>query len=173
MRRRQWTAEEDRAVMTMKPREVAKKYRRGLPAVYQRKYNLKHPCVKPSAEAHWTPEMVTVLKREYPISTNTEELKRFFQNLTVGQITSKVRHLKLKRRYLGFGAIQERAHLDLADQIRIRAKDKGITFTKLDRMLHTKGYFRKRACTRRVNLRAVARAVAFFGGRVAIDWADR
>jgi hypothetical protein len=64
--------------------------------------------------------------------------------------------------------------MELIDQIRIRAKEDGIAIRRLDQVLKTGSYFvRGWKPQVRANLRAVARAVDYFGGTLVIDWRDR
>lgn len=79
----------------------------------------------------------------------------------------------MRRKFLGNEDVRIDGHGELADQIRIRARQDGIPLCKLDAILKTGSYFGKNALRRKANLRAVARAVDFFGGTLVIDWRDR
>jgi hypothetical protein len=60
--------------------------------------------------------------------------------------------------------------MELIDQIRIRAKQDGVPLSKIDEVLKTRFYFTRNWKRQKyANLRAVAKAVEFFGGTLVID----
>jgi hypothetical protein len=84
--------------------------------------------------------------------------------------------LKIKRKYLGDHNARLSGHKEILDQIVVRAKEDGIAIYKLDQILKTGTYFSKahyREQSKPVNLKAVAKAIEFFGGALVIDWRDR
>jgi hypothetical protein len=82
--------------------------------------------------------------------------------------------LGIRKEFFGDSDVQIDGHMELIDQIRICAKQDGIPLCKIDNVLKTGTYFKDRwRKQRKANLRAVARAVAFFGGTLVIDWRDR
>jgi hypothetical protein len=87
---------------------------------------------------------------------------------------SKVGHLGVKRHFLGAVNVPVLGHRELVDQIRICAKQDGISLRKLDKALGC-GYYFETANWRRnkINLVHVARAIEFFGGTLVIEWCDR
>jgi hypothetical protein len=95
----------------------------------------------------------------------------FGGRFTFGQLLSKARALKLKRKYEGNPRLT--GHHELIDQICVRAKEDGIPIYKLDKICGMRSYFAYNGHRHRVNLRAVAKAVEFFGARLVIEWCDR
>ena len=81
----------------------------------------------------------------------------------------------LRRKYVGNDTVVLADHHDLIDLIRIRSKEDGIPFHKLDMMISVeRPYFASAVRMRcKVNLRYVPKVVALFGGTLVINWLDR
>jgi hypothetical protein len=105
-----------------------------------------------------------MLSQHYATCTTVRSLKgQFLPQFTIEQIIGKARNLGLKRKYLGDAKLE--GQFELIDQIKMRAKEDGVPFNKLDRALKSGHYFRDGARHRKkVNLRFVAAAVEYFGG---------
>lgn len=154
--------------------------RRTFQAVVQRRWLLKNPEPKPGifqtkiGKEIWTEEAKAILKEHWPIAESTAEVRRMLPQYTPSQIRSKASHLGLKRRFLGSAKVVFMGHKELVDQIRIRAKEDGISLRRLDKLLHCGYYFETANWRRnRINLVHVAHAIEFFGGTLVIDWCDR
>jgi len=171
-----WSEREDRIVARHRPAVATRMLagKRTYKAIIQRRFDLKHPSeAKVRSGRHcWSPEDVAQMRAHYPIVAHASDMKRYLPEHTVKQIIGKAHQLGLKRKYMGDPRL--RGQHELVDQVRIRAKQDGISFQKLDRELKSGWYFQ---CgyqdTKSVNLRHVAAAVAYFGGTLVIDWHDR
>jgi hypothetical protein len=168
-----WTPQDDDIALALPPKDAADLLGRSLPAVIQRRHTLRRPKPQPTCKADWTREQIKLLRREYPTAEDTRDLLPLFPGLTVDQLTSKARRLKIKRLYCGKAEISGEGNLELVEQIKMRAKQDGIPIYKLDAVLNTGSYFKYNAHRRKANLHAVARAVEFFGGTLVVDWRDR
>lgn len=125
----------------------------------------------------WTHAELNLVRKFYPIMSSKDFQAKHMPGRRVVMIVAKARYLKVKKRYLGATAdqISFTDHADLVDQIRMRAREDGISFVRLDKALKTHQYFARnwKRGQKRVNLANVAKAVAFFGGSLLIDWNDR
>jgi hypothetical protein len=89
-------------------------------------------------------------------------------------IVSRARYMGLKRSFRGDTDVPIEGHMELIDQIRIGAREDGVPLCKIDAALKTRFYFtRNWKRQKQANLRAVAKAIEFFGGKLVIDWCDR
>jgi hypothetical protein len=80
----------------------------------------------------------------------------------------------VRRGFFGDSDVSIEGHMELIDQIRLRATQDGIALGKIDGLLKTGSYFKHYwKKQKRANLRAVAKAVEYFGGTLVIDWRDR
>ena len=171
-----WTEREDRIVTRHRPAVAAKMLagKRTHKAVLQRRYKLHHP---PEVKTRfgrncWRPEDVAIMRKLYPTVAHARDMKRHLPEYTLEQIIGKACQLKIKRKYNGDPRLC--GQFELVDQVRIRAKEDGISFQKLDRELKTGWYFQNGFYKpKTVNLRHIAKAVAYFGGTLVIDWHDR
>jgi hypothetical protein len=170
-----WTPEEDAMVLTMDAKAAAEKLNRTIGAVHTHRYKLLHPEPKPTHMRRWTAQESNRLRARFPTSAKTADLLALFPGFTVSQLKSRARYLGLKKVFCGDSDVPIEGHFELVDQIRLRAKQDGIPLGKIDRLLKLPGkYFKENwKRQRRVNLRAVARAIEFFGGTLVIDWRDR
>jgi len=169
-----WTPQEDAMIFKHGVKKAARLLKRTYATVNTRKYNLTHPQPKAETKARWTKEDASRLAEQYPIIKSVSDLVALFEGrYTLGQIRTKARLMKLKRRYLGDEKGNIKGHGDLAEEVRMRCKEDGIPIYKLDRILKTGTYFSYNAHRRRTNLAAIAKAVTFFGGHLTIDWNDR
>ena len=169
-----WCVEEDRIVQGLPLKQACRRLpQRTSDAIIQRRWLLKNPDAR-MRSGEWTSSDIQLLRSEYPTAKHTRDLVPLFrQKFTLGQIRQKARKLGLHRQFTGNTTLPE-GHFDLVDQIRLRAKADGITFTALDRELKCGNYFLAMwRHSKRVNLRHVAKAVSFFGGTLVIDWQDR
>jgi hypothetical protein len=172
-----WTAEEDAVVLAMTAIEAVKKLEgRTRRACNTRRNALRHLEPKPTnSGARWTAEECKILRVRYPTAEDCRDLVPFLPRFTPTQIRSKASHMGLRRKFCGDSDVPIDGHRELIDQIRIRAKQDGIALGKIDKLLKLPGKYFKENWKRqkRVNLRAVARALEFFGGSLVIDWRDR
>ena len=169
-----WTTREDAIIFQMSVREAARVLGRSYHTICTRRFILRHPQAKAQVKAKWSASEARALAEQYPVIKCLNDLVPLFGgNFTLGQIKTKARLMKLKRRFLGDEKGNIKGHGDLADEIRLRCKQDGIPIYKLDRILNTGTYFSYNAHRRRVNLAAIIKAVEFFGGHLTIDWNDR
>lgn len=171
-----WTEREDAIVKKYGPKTAAKKLagRRTHAAVIQRRFELNHPKEEPLkfGRGCWSAEDDATLRRYYPIVAKTREMRRYLPSFTTKQIVGRACWLRIKRKHNGDPRLK--GDFELIDQIRIRAKEDGLSFQKLDRELKTGWYFQNGFYKpKTVNLRNIAKAVAYFGGTLVIDWHDR
>lgn len=168
-----WTKREDAIIMKLVPKDAAELLERTYASVCMRRCHIRRPRPKPTRLSRWTDEEAETLKREYPTARTIGDLLPLFNGFTVEQIKQKARYMKVRRRFVGTENVYVKGHGELNDQIRMRCKEDGIPIYKLDKILKTGSYFKYNAHRRKANLRAVAKAVAFFGGTLVIDWQDR
>lgn len=176
-----WTPEEDAIVLRTRSTKSAYRKLRGkrTPAsILQHRYNLRHPqkatALRTPGQKLFTEAEKKILMREYPLATNIQALRAFLPRFTGIQIRSKAHTMGLKRWFAGDHNVPVAGHKELVDQIRIRAKQDGIPFYKLDRLLKSGQYFSSGHWRRNgINLVHVAHAIEFFGGTLVIDWCDR
>lgn len=169
-----WTPQEDAIIFKLSVSDAAHLLGRTYHSVNVRRYNLRHPQAKATTKAKWSKADASKLAEHYPIIKLLSDLEPMFDGrFTPGQIRTKARLMKLKRRYLGDEKGNIKGHGDLAEEVRMRCKEDGIPIYKLDRILKTGTYFSYNAHRRRTNLAAIAKAVVFFGGHLVIDWNDR
>jgi hypothetical protein len=145
-------------------------------AVTTRRNKLRHPLPKPTINrgAHWNAQESKLLQAQYPVVKNTADLLPLFPRFTQTQIQSRARYLGLKKSFRGDCDVPISGHMELIDQIRIRAREDGVPLSKIDAALKTRFYFtRNWKRQKQANLRAVAKAVEYFGGTLVIDWRDR
>ena len=114
----------------------------------------------------WTQTEVRKLSALVAANTPNAELALAFPYLGLGQITAKIRHLRLPCRKPQLANFAEKA----IGEVRRRAVDKGLSLRELDRLARTKRYFQK--STRRLVLEYVARAAIVLGGEIRIEWED-
>jgi hypothetical protein len=170
-----WTPVEDAMVLTMDAKTVAEKQGRSIGAVHTHRWKLRHPEPKPEHKCSWTARQSSVLRARFATARDTAELLPLFPGFTLSQIRSRARYMGLRKSFHGDCDVQIDGHKELIDQIRIRANQDGIPLGKIDGLLNLPGkYFKENwKRQRKVNLRAVARAIEFFGGTLVIDWRDR
>jgi hypothetical protein len=172
-----WSDAEDRIVMKYSPRTAARRLsgRRTRAAIIQRRFQLRHPRELPTKGGKncWTPDEIAILREYYPIVRNTKEMKEYLPQYTAEQILGKAHHLRINRKYLGRETLK--GNFELLDQIRMRAKEDGVPFYKLDQAIKSGHYFQDgaRRNRKKINLRHVIAAVTYFGGNLVIDWCDR
>lgn len=116
---------------------------------------------------------ITLLRRFYPIMTTKAVREKYLPKRSYQSVQRKARNIGLRKKFVGDGKPIVSRHGDLVDQIRLRAKQDGITFTALDRELKCGWFWRRHWRDRRINLRIVVKAVEYFGGTLLIDWNDR
>jgi hypothetical protein len=114
----------------------------------------------------WTQTEVRKLSLLVAVNTSNAALMLAFPYLRLGQITAKIRHLRLPCRKPHLASFPEKA----IDGVRRRAVEKGLSLRELDRLAGTKHYFQK--STRRLVLEHVARAAVVLGGEIRIEWED-
>src|SRR6266852_578367 len=171
---RSWTAEEDAIVLKMKATAASKRLKgRTRAACNTRRNSLRNQEPKPmnaaGPGARWTAEECKILRARYSTAKRTSDLMAFLPRFTPFQIRSKARHMGLRREFFGDSDVPIVGHIELIDQIRLRAKQDGIPLCKIDGLLKTGRYFMENwRRQRKVNLRAVARAIEFFGGTLVI-----
>jgi len=171
-----WSEREDAIVKKYGPKTAIRKLagRRTHAAVIQRRFELSHPKEEPLkfGRGCWSHEDDAILRLHYPTVEKAYEMKRYLLGFTTKQIIGHARLLGLRRKHTGDPRLK--GQFELIDQVRIRAKEDGITFQRLDRELKTGWYFQNGFYkTKTVNLRNIAAAVAYFGGTLVIDWQDR
>jgi hypothetical protein len=171
-----WTTEEDAIVLKMFPTAAARLLpHRSRGAIAQHRFHLQHPDQK-GDWGNWTPKEDAILKRLWPTANHVAELLPRFPKRNAIQLRNRAAKLGVKRKYLGDHNARLSGHKEVLDQIVVRAKEDGIAIYKLDQILQTGTYFSKahyREQSKPVNLKAVAKAVEFFGGTLVIDWRDR
>jgi hypothetical protein len=170
-----WTEREDNIVRKYGPKTAVRRLagRRTHAAVIQRRYELNHSKEEPLKHGRgcWSVEDNEILRRYYPTVIRAREMKRYLPGFTTKQIIGHARLLGLRRKHTGDPRLK--GQFELVDQVRIRAKEDGITFQRLDRELKTGWYFQNGFYkTKSVNLRNIAKAIAYFGGTLVIDWHD-
>lgn len=172
---RKWTAAEDEIVLRHPIKEAAALCNRTEAATRVRRFNLQHPRQKAGTPARWSAADKATLREQYPIIESVEDLVSVFDGrFTSWQIRTQARYLGLKRKYLGNPKARVDGHWQIIDQIRIRAREDGLTMRALDRELQTGKYFQSASYQRHtIDLAAAAKAVLFFGGSFVIDWCDR
>jgi hypothetical protein len=170
-----WTPEEDAIVLSVSLDEATKRLKRTRGAIIAHRHLLRHPEPKAAdADISWTARECEILRQRYPTAQDTRDLLEHLPRFTPNQIRSKAHHMGLKRKFFGDCVVRVEGHMELIDQIRIRAKQDGIALCKIDAALKTGFYFtRSWKRHKKINLQAVARAVEFFGGTLVIDWRDR
>jgi hypothetical protein len=147
-------------------------------AIRQRKYRLRYPedflnKGSPTNGVRWSAGELKVLKEQFPVAESIRDLKELLPGRTLRQIKGKARWIGLRRKYLGDAKLPSDRFFGLVDQIRIRAKEDGISLRKFDKELGTGHYFGSACRLRRtVNLHAVAKALDYFDATLTIDWRD-
>ena len=114
----------------------------------------------------WTNREVARLRQLYAQNTRDRELVSHFPGLRLVQIKSKADHLGLavRRRTL------RRLGVPPLDDLRQAAAKRGWSLVELDRQARTGRYFQ--SCTRRLKLKAIARAACVLGQTITIRWHD-
>jgi len=160
-----WSKAEDMAVWEAYPDYVLMKRRlrwRSLAALKRRA-----AVLSVAKRRHvWTQTEVRKLAELVAANTSNAELALAFPHLHLGQITAKIRHLRLPRRKQRLANFADEA----IGEVRRRAIDKGLSLRELDKLARTKRYFQK--STRRLMLEYVARAAIVLSGEVRIEWED-
>jgi hypothetical protein len=174
-----WTKEDDDVVRALKPRHASELLERTYAAVVHHHFLLRHPeLLEAKSETRrrpmwWTWQECKIMRRHYPTIENISDLMPLLPRFTLCQIKCKAVRLKIKRKFLGNADVRVKGHQEIIDQIRIRSKEDGIPLYKLDGVLGTGSYFQFNSTRRKANLRAVVKALDFFGGSLVIDWQDR
>ena len=158
-----------------KTKAAMEKLDRTRAAINTRRCALRHPEPKPmNFGARWTAAECKILRSRYPTAEDCRDLVPFLPRFLPSQIRSKAHHMGLKREFFGDCDVPIDGQMELIDQIRIRAKQDGVALSRIDDLLGTHHYFKRNwKKQHKVNLRAVARAIEFFGGTLVIDWRDR
>ncbi|CAM3235184.1 hypothetical protein SAMN04488021_10565 [Paracoccus aminovorans] len=123
-------------------------------------------CLGMTSSRHiWTNREVRCLLELFRRGVSDRDLLASFPGMRLAQLKGKARHVGAERRY------RPRPLDDPAlDAIRARAFAAGVSLVDLDRRLKTGSYYQ--SCRRDVKLKPVARAAAFFGGEVTIEWPE-
>ena len=114
----------------------------------------------------WKQTEVRKLTRLAAAGASNAELLFAFPELSLAQISYKIRHLKLPRRGPSLMDFDDVA----LHEVRRRAAAKNMTLVELDRQARTGRYFQK--STRRLVLGHVARATEVLGGEIRIEWEE-
>lgn len=123
----------------------------------------------------WSAAERRALDTYYPILKNKALREKHLPGRAIINIIGQARRRGLKKKFLHVASvpIEYRGNSELVNQIRMRAKQDGMTWKALDRELGSGEYFRSNWHRQRINLVVVARAIEFFGGKLIIDWCDR
>jgi hypothetical protein len=163
---RPWTGAEDRKLARYSAEPLAKLARRfkgrTLEAVKCRRLRVLLP---ETAYSEWTTKEVMALRLHWPDSSR-EEMVASIPNHTWKGIRTKAKSLKIRRKTKRLPASNE-----LREAVRKRAREDGIAFYQLGKELGCGTYFMGTA-DREADLRKIALAVEFFGGKLVIDWQD-
>lgn len=175
-----FTKREDVIIRNCSHREACRRLpHRDRRVISQRAYLLKSDrlVLRERDGKPWTHAELNLMRKFYPVMSSKAFQAAHIPGRRVVNIVAKARYLRIKKRFLGATSdqISFTDHADLVDQIRIRAREDGISFVRLDKALKTHQYFARnwKRGQKRVNLAYVSRAVAFFGGSLLIDWQDR
>ncbi len=169
--RRSWTEEENEIIRTTTVPEACQLLtHRSYAVIIQRRHELRHSEAVTSFGQRWTEDERRILREYYPV-TEIQGIKKLLPRFTARQIQSQAHRLGIKKRYLDDTAEKIAGHIEIVDQIRMRAREDGFRLGDLDRMFKTGTYFsfNYKRC-KSLNLRAVSRALSFFGGALVIDW---
>lgn len=174
-RHKTWTPEEDRAIMRAKNlRLVAERIGRTRGSCATRRCHLRNPQKKPTPGLKFTPRELRLIRLHWPTAKHARDVRVHMPRFTCEQIRNKAHHMKVKRLFVGDSDVWIEGNRELLDQIRLRCAQDGIPFTKMDALFDTGYYWRRHwKETKTVNLRAVNKAVEFFGAKLVIDWTDR
>jgi hypothetical protein len=113
----------------------------------------------------WKGTEVKLLRQMWPFCKISEIVDAMPRHRIEG-IRSKAAQLGLHKALPAFGGA------DLLDQIKARACEDGISQVRLAAEIGCGKAFLKRRPHPRYNFKKIAAAVAFFGGRLTIDWCD-
>jgi hypothetical protein len=175
-----WTPEEDRILLRHRTGQAAFDEigrTHSIRAVRQRQWHLRHPedtkTPGPPGMRVWTNNELKILRDNYPVMGCSKEMMALLPRFSRAQVRNKASKLKIKRKFLSIATYRTDGHRELLDQIRIRAKEDGMTLGELDTMVGAGQYFRNHWKRCRVNITIAMRAIEFFGGTLVIDWRDR
>lgn len=172
---RPWIPEEDRKVLGRgKLGRIANEINRTYATCLTRRHKLRHPEQFAKLDARWSAREVRILRHHYPLH-GTVGLRKLLPKKSPQQCRDMARKIGLKVLLLERNDFTYDGGFELVDQVRERARADGIAYSKLDKLLDAKGYFKKehRHAGRPLNLARVMKAVEFFGGKLVIDWCDR
>jgi hypothetical protein len=163
---RPWTGAEDRKLAKYSAEPLAKLARRFKGRTFEAvKVRRLRVLLPETTYSEWTTKEVAVLRLLWPDSSR-EEIVASIPNHTWKGIRMKAGSLKIQRKTKQLPASNE-----LREAVRKRAREDGIAFCQLGKELGCGTYFMGTA-DRSVDLRKVALAVEFFGGKFVIDWQD-
>jgi hypothetical protein len=117
------------------------------------------------AGALWKTTDLAKLKKLYPLALRSDILSVFPNRSWLA--------IKAQAGIQGFRRVRRSttAPNHLYDAVRTRAREDGIALGKLGRQTGCGAYFQN-SRSKTVDLNKIDRAVAFFGGKLAIDWQD-
>jgi hypothetical protein len=158
-----WSVDEDRVVQKFYPDyDAMKRYliKRSYYAIRNRARSLGIA----SARHIWTNHDVARLRRLYRQGVTSAQIKAAFPDLSHCEISSKANHVHLVRTQgepyiLGIPPL---------DDIRKKAKLRGWTLRKLDKIAKTRRYFQQ--TTRRIDWEHLAKAIKKLEGSIKIEW---
>jgi hypothetical protein len=113
----------------------------------------------------WKGTELKLLRQMWP-SRKLPDIVDAIPRHTIEGIRGKAAQLGLRKVVPAFGGA------DLLDQIKARACEDGISQVRLAAEIGCGTSFLKRRPNPRYNFKKIAAAVAFFGGRLTIDWCD-
>lgn len=161
-----WTKSEDKRLLKYKREPLKKQQKRFKGRTCEAIENRRRYLGLTSPKNHcWLGSEIKRLKARFSIASRSELLAEFPRHPwpSIEKVAAREGLSRARRHCVAPGS-------SLHEQVRQRAKEDGVSLVNLG-METNCGYFFS-SLSRRDDYNKIARAVAFFGGRLVIDWQD-